>query len=367
MDKLIRGITMHITWIVSGKIERHSDGSLSSPMASIRYRVLPIAEYLAKQGHHIDIIQAGLPAGDPSLNAPLSAEVVIVSKGLFHDCTAYVERAQRAGSRVIFDVCDDHFDSPFRNNYFTLCKVADDIVASTATMAEVIGNRTGRRARIIGDPFEAPHGEPRFAPQGRLKLLWFGHPTNFDTLTAMFPGLVEFSKRFPAQLTVVSEDTGNIRPVLADVDRRSAPALHTRFVNWSIDATWRALADCDAVVIPSLPTDLKQVKSPNRLVESIRRGRFVAAYPLPAYQPFADYCWLGDCVTDGLQWAIANPQAAVARVVAGQTFVASQCSPQQVCKQWDTAITRYAAARPVTLASPNFASVLAGSIAKARL
>lgn len=358
---------MHITWIVSGKIERNPDGELCSSMASIRYRVLPIADHLARQGHRIDIIQAGLPVDAPSLRAPLSADVVIVSKGLFHECTAMVERAQRAGSRVIFDVCDDHFDSPFRDTYFTLCRVADDIVASTPTMADVIGNRTGRRARIIGDPFEAPHGEPRFVPGARLKLLWFGHPTNFDTLVAMMPKLITFSQKFPTQLTVVSEDTGNIRQALAEVDRHNVPGLAASFENWSVAATWRSLADCDAVVIPSLPNDLKQVKSPNRLVESIRRGRFVAAYPLPAYQPFADFCWLDENVTEGLQWAIANPRSAAARVAAGQAFVARECSPQKICAQWEAAISRYAAARPASFAKPNFASVLAGSIANARL
>jgi hypothetical protein len=268
---------------------------------------------------------------------------------------------------VIFDVCDDHFDSPFRDNYFTLCQVADDIVASTAAMAQVIGNRTGRRAKVIGDPFEAPHGEPRFEPRERLKLLWFGHPTNFDTLMSMAPNLIEFSRRLPTQLTVVSEDTAGIRQMLIEADRRHAPQLMIRFVEWSVDTTWRSLADCDAVVIPSLPTDSKLVKSPNRLVESIRRGRFVAAYPLPAYQPFTDYCWLSERVTDGLRWAIANPRSAVARVAAGQAFVVKDCSPERIVAQWEGAIARYAASRPVIMAKPSFASVLAGSIANARV
>jgi hypothetical protein len=358
---------MHVTWIVSGKIERNPDGTLSSSMASIRYRVLPAADHLAKQGHRIDIIQAGLPADAPSLRGPLGADVVIISKGLFHECTAFVERAQRSGARVIFDVCDDHFDSPFRDNYFTLCRVADDIVASTPAMAQVIGNRAGRRAKIIGDPFEAPHGEPRFEPRDRLKLLWFGHPTNFDTLMATASSMIEFSRRFPTQLTVVSNDTANIRQTLRNADRRHSPHLTVRFLEWSAETTWRALAECDATVIPSLPTESKQVKSPNRLVESLRRGRFVAAYPLPAYQSFADYCWLSEQVTEGLQWALANPRSAVARIAAGQAFIVKECSPQRIVAQWETAISRYAASRPMTLAKPNFASVLAGSIANARL
>jgi hypothetical protein len=358
---------MHITWIVSGKIDRKPDGRLDSPMASIRYRVLPIADHLAQQGHRIDIIQAGLPADSPSLRTPLGADVVIISKGLFHECTAFVERAQRSGARVIFDVCDDHFDSPFRDNYFTLCRIADDIVASTAAMAQVIGNRTGRRAKIIGDPFEAPHGEPRFAPRDRIKLLWFGHPTNFDTLMSMAPNLIEFSRRFPTQLTVVSQDTANICRTWTEAIRRNASKLALSFLNWNVETTWQALADCDAVVIPSLPAESKMVKSPNRLVESIRRGRFVAAYPLPAYRPYAEYCWLSESVTDGLRWAIANPRAAAARVAAGQAIVARDCSPQRIVLQWEAAIGRYAASRPVNLARPNLASVLAGSIANARL
>ena len=46
-----------------------------------------------------------------------------------------------------------------------------------------------------------------------------------------------------------------------------------RAEEWSLDAQWRRLRACDAVIIPSLQDSIKQVKSANRMVEALWAGR----------------------------------------------------------------------------------------------
>jgi hypothetical protein len=357
---------MHVTWIVSGAIDRRADGRLISPIASVRYRVLYIAEHLATRGHRVDMIQAGLQVDTPQLESPLRADVVIMSKGLFEGSVAIANRAKQLGAHVLVDLCDDHFDTLFRETYLSLCSLAEGITASTPMMARVIAQRAGREATVIGDPFEAPYGEPRFQPAQRVRLLWFGHPSNFDTLAAMMPRLIEFTQERPVELHVVSENFANITAALAQVSHKHGPHLLTRFTPWSQDATWHALAECDAVLIPSLPTEAKLVKSPNRLVESIRCGRFVAAFPLPSYQPFSHGAWLGQDVTDGLRWALANPTEVLNRIRCGQRFVADNFSSDILARAWESEISRYAASRLASFAKPVVASMLPRSMTNAR-
>lgn len=358
---------MHVTWITSGTIDKRADGRLTSPMASVRYRVLYVAEQLLANGHRVDIIQGGVPANADYLEAPLDADVVIISKGLFEGSVAIAERAKQRGARVLMDICDDHFDTVFRETYLALCALADGITASTPAMARVIAERTTRDAAVIGDPYEAPHGSPRFQPSEILRLLWFGHPSNFDTLAAMMPSLIDFSRQRPVELHVVSENVANIAGSLEQLHRRHGPQLAARFTPWSQDATWQALAACDAVVIPSLPTDVKLVKSPNRIVDSIRSGRFVAAYPLPSYGAFASCAWLGENVLDGIRWALENSQEALTRIRCGQQLVADRCDAKVLAAEWESLIQRYAASRPPSCVSPVRASQLHGSIASARV
>ena len=358
---------MHVTWIVPGVVEKRPDGRLFSTMASVRYRVLYVAEYLASLGHRIDIVQAGISAEDPQLESPLQADVVVISKGLFEGSVQIAERAKSLGAKVVMDICDDHFDTVFRDTYRLLCKIADGITASTTMMAEVISRRAGRTAQVIGDPFEAPLGEARFQPEpGRVRLLWFGHPSNFDTLSAMMPSVVKLSREMAVDLRVVSEEAANIRKALDRANCDFGPSLKIQFTPWSAEATWQALADCDAVLIPSLSAEVKQVKSPNRLVESIRCGRFVAAYPLPSYEPLANYAWLGEDVVDGVRWALSHPKAAEMQVRQGQQFIAATFNPAYLAKQWEAEVLHYAASRPASWAKPVFASQLVGSMARAR-
>jgi hypothetical protein len=303
-------------------------------MASTRYRVLQPAEHLAALGHRIDLIQAGESAQNAALAEPLAADVVVVSKGMFDGSVALAQRAKALGAKLLVDLCDDHFGTQFRGTYLALCQLADGIVASTPEMARVITQHTGRSAVVVSDPYEAPWAEPRLEPQQVVQLAWFGHPTNFDTLTTLVGEMPAFVARWPVNFTVVSTPNPQVASFLKQWQGSLPGRLSVQLVPWSADATWQALRQADAVVIPSLPGSAKAVKSPNRLIESLRMGRFVAAYPLPAYQQFTEYAWLGERVLEGVAWALDNPASALDQVRRGQAHVSQAFAPARIAEQW---------------------------------
>jgi hypothetical protein len=331
---------MRITWLISSPVTVER-GEWYSPLASVRYRVLPAARYLRGEGHQVHFVRLD-EHGPPELfDQRLRADAVIISKVLQDGSLEIAERAKRLGARLIVDLCDDHFESrELGPAYALLCGIADRIVASTNAMAEIILQRTGRTAIVIDDPFEGPSGEPRFAPAAeRIRLAWFGHPVNFDTIVSMMPSLVRLSQTQPLMLHVVSASgTGNIEAFLADVQRQNGPGLCTRFTSWSPEATWQALSECDLVVVPSLPDVKKLVKSPNRVVEPLRAGRFAVAYPLPSYQDLSEFLWLGKDMAAGIEWAIANQAAVLKRVQAGQEYINRRFAPQTVALRWSAAL-----------------------------
>jgi hypothetical protein len=334
---------MRITWLVSSAVT-HKDGQWYSPLASLRYRVLSPARYLESRGHRSQFQRLDQRPDNQQIDHTLRADVVVVSKILAAGSIELAERAQRLGARVVVDLCDDHFDTPdLAPAYRTLCERADRVIASTSAMAEVIASRTGRRATIIDDPYEGPLGVPRFEPQAdATRLLWFGHPVNFDTIVDMGPKLAALARANDGQLLslhVVTDPTNNgFRAFLDELNRDHAPRLTARFTVWNPEATWQALAECDIVVVPSLPSAKKLVKSPNRVVEPLRAGRFVAAYPLPSYVELGDYIWLGPNVADGVRWALKNPAEVRRRLTAAQSHLDRRYSPLATGRAWEAAL-----------------------------
>ena len=226
-------------------------------------------------------------------------------------------QARDQGCRILVDMCDNHFERPNLGDFYReLCAMADAIVASTPAMAEVVLANSGRPATVIDDPFEAPQGRPRFQPsRERLQLAWFGNPVNFDTCVAMLPSLAELSRERPLALHVVTNEVQGVIPTrLAALTAPYGPAFQAHFIAWTPAAAWQAITAADLVVVPSHGAAHKLVKSPNRVVEPLRLGRFVVAYPLPSYQPLEPYVWLGDDMSAGIRWALKHPAQVLSRL-----------------------------------------------------
>lgn len=360
---------MHITWLTAGGIVP-SAGQLFSPLASERYRVLAPARLLSAWGHTVAAVPAGCPPDSPVWEEALGADVVIVSKIFSEDALQVVERARGRGARIVADLCDNHFETPELGwVYAELCRRADAITVSTSALGESIAERFGRHVTVIDDPYEAPAAKPAFQPgAARLKLVWFGSPTNFDTCEAMFPALGELSRGLPLALEVVTAAAEGLVPArLAEFQAEFGPALAIAFTPWSVERTWSAIAAADLVVIPSLDDPRKQAKGPNRLVESLRCGRFVIAYPVPAYRPLGQYAWLGQDLAAGIRWALENQAAVLGRLEAGQRYVAVRFAPEAIARAWESALQRSCAPPAGAATQPNSPRAGAASSQPGRL
>lgn len=192
-------------------------------------------------------------------------------------------------------------------------------------------------------------GAPAFAPGARVKLLWFGGLTNLDSVLMMMAALVPFAAERALDLHLVTAPAPELVAACAEWHRKLAPRIALRLTPWSLDATWAALAAADLVAIP---TDRhlaggpgRTVKSPNRMVEALRAGRFPLAHPIPAYQELGAYGWVDDDLIMGLGWALAHPEAVRARIAAGQAAIAARFAPEVVARSWAAALRGAAAAR----------------------
>jgi glycosyltransferase involved in cell wall biosynthesis len=252
-------------------------------MASYRYRCLIPAKELGAE-----------------INNP-KADVLIFAKPLDQD-VPYVLKARNDRRTIIADFCDMHFHL---NYYDLILKTADAVTCPTEWFAEQIRQQFGIEAHVVPDPFEYDEVEPHCAG---YRLLWFGQALNIDSLERVNTLIAGYP------LAIVSNLDGAIP--------------------WSRESLLAEMSKADIVVMP----ETAPYKSPNRTVESIRRGCFVVAEPHPAINNIPGI-WIGN-IKEGIEWAKHNPQEANERTRLAQAYVRKWFSPKTQADAWRTVIQK---------------------------
>ena len=322
-----------LIWVTAGAI-KNEHGRKTSPLASARYRVIAPSEALQQQGWQSEIVNEELSQvmGGWGGAVPKMGDTVIISKVFGDQALRLAQDAKARGARLVADFCDNFLDHPKRGPLqHSLLRMADQVVAATDGMAHAIKKHGYRVDAVISDPVEMQRAAPVFSPGSTLKLLWFGHAVNLDTLNPLLPRLAEFARRQPLTLNVVTLLPNG----KADLDKIVPAGLSVNYTPWSVEATREAIAACDIVVIPVLASQYKIAKSPNRLLEPLWAGRMVVAGPLPAYQPFGDSAWVGENLIEGLQWAIDNPQEVAQRIEQGQQDIEQFFTLEAIAARWN--------------------------------
>lgn len=341
---------MHIAWLQQSPFSQTTDGRLTSDLASARYRCLIPAEALKPLGHTSAVVGnlANATTGDFAAEFPaLKADIAVIGK--FFDAAALEQAriAKAAGCRVVADFCDYHFHrSDIAQVHRAMIGLADTVVASTHVMAEAIFRLTGARPAVVPDPFEGKGGAARFAPQAdEIKLLWFGHPSNLDTLISVLPQLQTYATTQKLALTIVTGIIPDLqsffRPEATTTDQLGSRLRAMVSANfsitlhpWSVPQLEAALQACDIVIIPSLPQEVKLVKGANRLIEALWAGRAVVAYPLPSYQEFAQACILTEDLVAGIKKTVSNPHITTQQIQLGQQIIRDHYAPAVVARKW---------------------------------
>ncbi len=255
------------------------------------------------------------------------------------------------GARLVVDICD----YPFRKKpdvvdefYSTALGMADALVVNSELMAEQIAPHFKKPAVIIADAVLDPMAAPAYAPAKRLKLLWFGHPSNLRFLEPWISELTASAPR-PCRLVIVTQDGHGVREAARNLQAHYAPAFEARFVEWSLESTRRELAACDLAILPGAPTDpVKGGVSANRIAEILNAGRLPIASPMQSYLEFEQAAWLGNNVIEGIRWAQAHAEEALKRIRRGQALVAEKYTMHGLGEQW-CELLRQLTCRPGTL------------------
>lgn len=340
---------MKISYITYGRLHLDSTGKPASNTASARYRILLPGEQLNRFGHTVHVHATNDEFWSEGRYAAIVGDIVVFSKSFDRRNELLAESFKQAGRRLVFDICDNHFDHPQHGPHFRrMVQLADVLVASTQTMAEIIRVTTGRTSVVIGDPVEGTRGAARFQPDGAmLKCLWFGHPINLDSMFASLPALQTAAARYPIDLNVVTAPIPGLTDQLNEWNCNHADGLRLRLTQWSPVNVQHGLQAADMVLIPSLTNSTKQVKSPNRLIESIWAGRLTLAYPLPSYLEFDGFSCLHENLGVALEVAMLAPNAHHERIVAGQQYIDTCYRPEHIARQWEQALSLAATCDPV--------------------
>jgi hypothetical protein len=257
-----------------------------------------------------------------------------------------LERIPDPESRVVFSIADDHFDDPeFLAFYREALPRCLAVTAVSPQLAATVQKLTARPVHVAPEPCEGTRGAPQAfvarRPPGplawlarriglsedlwRVRLLWFGYPSNLPPLIELLPALEALAREQPLVLTCVTRAPPEV----------TVSNFQLRFVQWSPQVMDALIASHDFVLIPSeYRNPAKHAKSPNRLVAGLHGGRFVVAHPLPSYRPYAEFAWIGEDLVEGVRWAIAHPREVVARIARGQAYVDEHHSPAAVARFW---------------------------------
>lgn len=263
--------------------------------ASYRYRVFLPGAVLEMQGHEVGV------ALEPEPDAV----------NIWHKHGKIIDPEAIAHHLSIVDVTDDHFDSERGSQYREAISAAKLVTCSSRGLVPRIKAETGRHAIYIADPYEFE--EAPFVWQNIRSVLWYGHGSNFFTLR---------DQPLDCLLEVVTQC------------RAGGDGVKVRFTPWSLPAMLQAFARHDTVIVPRGADDKQRAKGNNRLVNALRRGKFVVASDIPSHRELESVVHISDSMLAGIQWGRENPGEVATMVERGQKYVSTRYSPERIAAHW---------------------------------
>ncbi len=344
------------------------DGGAFS-LASVRRELLMPTQALGNRGIRTHLIDLCRAQADDISQALEDADWIVFGKVLWHPSLdgnepfrfhtgAYLELLSRLErtKRLVFCLSDDHFDAPrFADFYRRAAGISRLWMVPSETMRERMQRQTDCPVGVYPEPAESSYGLPRVPRRGlreraaiwiarraqvpldpwRLRLLWFGHMTNARSILEVLPELRALAREVPILLECVSGPGSGLQSQVTRPRESGSAALRIIFTPWSLEYMGAALQACDAVILPQASDDpKKRAKSSNRLVDAVHAGRFVVAHPIPSYQDFARFAWVGNSIGDGLRWLLGHPREALRRLEAGQAYIARHHSMDALAESW---------------------------------
>lgn len=333
-------------------------GSYRSGLASTRLRAIIPACELAREVPVAFVPLQAAAEGGSTLQALGRLEALVLTKLSTADV---VERERELEAlldwldgegrhlRVCADLSDDYAalgreaGHSYPARYQARLGARCELVVPCESLRRRLAPWAQHGIRVIEDPWETPSpAPPRFSPAGEVRLAWFGNlgPMSLDALAS---GLIQAVRGVRDRAVTVEIVAGEQRAALVDqlctMLAEAHPALKTVFTPWSVEGTRQAIAAADMVVLPQdTASEWAQVKSHNRLVETLRGGRLAIASPIASYVEMERFAWVGDDLAAGVAWALGHPAEAEARIAAGQRYVEGRFAPSLIGRKWANAL-----------------------------
>jgi hypothetical protein len=216
------------------------------------------------------------------------------------------KKCKEEGIKVVFDVCDDHFDNAEKAKiYLDTIEHSSAVVTVTQHHADKIKAFSGRSATIIEDTYEWEEQRPKRPTD---KLLWFGTAKNWAGLQKELPALHGY------QILLVGDSS-----------------LDPRVVQWSWETMEEGFRTAGMVILPHP----KPGNGINRVIQSVRNGLYVVSSPWPEAEHLG--MWHGD-IKEGVEWAIDHPKEAKRAVAKAQKMIEKMYSPAKLGRDWEAVL-----------------------------
>lgn len=340
--------------MTSDPIYWHADGH-DPALASIRLRLLQPMRELQRLGYDVRPLTGELPGSG----------LIIFSKSLSAEALAIAEKAAARGLPIVYDICDNVFEKPSRDErdearkqrVRRLMSLATVVACGTQPLADLLVQEVpviAGKTEIVPDTLDEAKGSAaspslferarlwrlrRFLQRnaGALHLVWFGKCkkgyAGIEHLDPVVRLIETLSLARPVTLTVIS----NRRKIY----RRSASRwrIPRFYLPWSLATFDTALRLHDVAIIPVDRNSYTVGKSINRPATALMAGLGVIADPIPAYEELMPFICLGEWERGLTEYSQASPRTD-SRIPAAQSYLSGRYGAAVIGARWAEVIGR---------------------------
>jgi len=322
-------------------------------VASSRMRCLDPMNFLQSMHYPVELF-----------NSNHSYKTVVFSKKYSHKYYQLAKSLQTNGTKVILDICDNHFYNPTNNIVFTkraadlkkMISICDILSVSTQTLKDIIIKETNysKEIYIIGD---APEKQilsstnfikytynkilltiykiklMQYEKTGHTPIVWFGTygqpdiPSGMEDILDIQTILENIHKSNPIVLTIISNSKQKYNTFISKMN------LPTLYIGWNPDTFVSLLQVQKITIIPIQKNPFTMCKSNNRLVLAMMNNLAVVASEIPSYQEFKNVCFL-DQFDKGLRSYIKNPKLRFQHIIEAQKLIQKNWTIKDIAMQW---------------------------------
>ena len=327
-------------------------GKATAAGASARLRAILPAQYLASNGHSVEVISLHKSSTKSAEHIDTAYNLYVISKIFDREAIAKVERLVLLGKVIVFDFCDNYFEeselNEFSAEHHYLLSIARIVTVNTFEMGHLL-----RRIKpdlivfVIPDCFETTLQPLRRLPaMGVLRCLVFGNRLVCQHLSKWLREIAVLPFKGAVSIEVLTQVDVQVLNWI-DEQRKVLPeSIQLTLTNWTEYQLDNSIRRSDLVLIPSDDGVFYRTKSPNRLFESVIAGLPVIAYPVPSYIEFIDDIPLTSNVKKGFELLFEKPDVAYKGLLRARKKIAAKYNSDSIGARWKS-MTR------IVLSDPN--------------